>query len=113
MGLNYDVSINEAEAGDDDKYEEITVNKRKIKVRTPDESTLAVLFSRTSGRGTTDAQVLGAVVDFFFSLLDDEDAAYLEKRLMKPKRKDPFSMEHIEQMFHDLMEVWTADPTEE
>lgn len=110
MGLNYETAVSESSA-DEGEYTVITLDKRKIKVYTPTESDIALMFARTSGRHVDEGQLVGSVIDFFFNLLDKGDAGYLERRLLD--RKDPFDVEFIEGILKDLMEVWTANPTDE
>lgn len=92
-------------------FEPGTKDERIIKAYKPNEGQFA-MFMASAGRGSNGGEMIGGAINFFVGLLDEDDALYIEKRLMD--RKDPFSKkgaEYVQQMLEDLTEAWSGRPT--
>lgn len=76
----------------------------------PDEAQFAVLMA-TTGRGTTAADRIAGIINFFVNILDEEGADYLTGRLLD--RKDPFGIKNVEDIMEWLSTEWTGNPTQE
>jgi hypothetical protein len=59
----------------------------------------------------TSVEAAAATINFFFSLLDDEDVTHYKRRLFD--REDPFGPETIGELIEMLMEEWSARPTKQ
>ena len=71
------------------------------------------MLMATLGRGSTDADAIAGTINFFVGLLDKNDKAYIEARLMD--RDDPFSKvgaTRIQEFLENLAEVWSGNPTQ-
>lgn len=85
------------------------IDGREVTAYRPDEAMIAIVIGRTGSRATP-GEVGAAAIDFFYSVLDDKSARWIEDRLFD--RKDPFGLEQILEILFDLVEEWTGRPTE-
>lgn len=87
---------------------ELEFEERKITFNGPSESQIAMLLVGSSDT-VSGNQALSTTINFFFSLLEDDDQRYFKVRLLD--RDDPFDVEDIVAMLNYLMEEWSATPT--
>lgn len=84
---------------------------REITVHEPTQGQFAI-FMATMGKGSSDGDHIGGVINFFCDLLTDNDRLYIETRLMD--RDDVFSKKGVEKIqgyIEDLVEAWSGRPT--
>ena len=86
---------------------QIEVDERPITFYAPTGGQLAVAMAEAAGYNGTGSQA-AASINFFFSLLEDDDADWFKGRLFD--RKDPFDIEEIGALSKDLMEEWSGTP---
>lgn len=88
----------------------IEVDGRTITFYAPTAGQLAVAMADAAGYNE-DSTGAASSINFFFSLLEEEDADYFRARLFD--RKDPFGIEEIGELSKDLMAEWAATPTKQ
>lgn len=116
MSLEFQTAAQEAATPEEDKPTPITFDagtedERIIYAHKPHEGQFAMLMA-SMGRGSSDGDAIAGAINFFIGLLDDNDALYVENRLMD--RKDPFSEKGattIQQWMTELVELWSGRPT--
>jgi hypothetical protein len=117
MAMEFDTAAEEAAKADEPEvptpitFEPGTKDERVINVYKPNEGQFA-MFMASAGRGSTGGDMIGGIINFFIGLLEEEDALYVEQRLMN--RRDPFSKkgaEYIQGFLEGLTEVWAGRPT--
>lgn len=94
-------------AGDD---QEIEVDGRTVKFYAPTSGQLGVAMATAAGYGTNMDRG-AASINFFFSLMDEEDQNHFKGRLFD--RNDPFDIDEISEITTFLMEDWSATPTKQ
>jgi len=97
------------EVVEDEKFTQFKVDGREMKAYAPDDGQLAMLLA-TIGRGSSDQDKVAGLINFFCAVLDDEDATYIEVRLLD--RKDPFKLDEVEKIMEWLVEEWGGRPTQ-
>lgn len=94
----------------DDKVWEFKVDDTVLRAYEATPEQVAVVLSKV-GRHVTLATKAAGIIDFFMSVMDHNDAAYLSERLLD--RDDPFDMKQIEGILSWLIEEWGGHPTRE
>lgn len=89
---------------------EIELDDRKITFIPPTTGQWAVTMAGSSDPESP-AEMIATQINFFFSMLDDEDVSYFRHRLFD--REDPFDVDNIAEIIEYLMEEWTARPTKQ
>lgn len=102
-------------AADDDtgalgKPIQVTVDEREVTFYPPTEGQLAVFFAGASD-SSSQVNAVASTINFFFSLLDDDDIRYFKVRLFN--RKDPFDAENIVEIVEYVIGEWSARPTKQ
>lgn len=82
---------------------------RKVYAYRPADGQLAMLMA-AFGRGMTGSDMVAATVNFFCGLFEDDDRIYIEDRLLSRDRN--ISIERIQELMEDLIEKWSARPTQ-
>lgn len=91
----------------DDRPDEV----RKLAAHKPDDGQLGILIATVGGRSNKITATAGTI-NFFMSLFDDDDAAYLESRLLDRKDKG-LKIEKVSEILEWFIEEWTGNPTDE
>lgn len=84
------------------------VDGREITFNPPTEGQMAVLLAASAGL-MGDAEAAANIINFFFSLVSEEDSRYLRQKLFHTD--DPFGMDEITQITMWMIEEWSARPT--
>lgn len=87
---------------------EIEFDDRKIVLNPPTTGQWAVTMAGNSDSSDTREQ-LATQINFFFSLLEDQDASWFRHRLFD--RDDPFDVDNIAELIEYAMEEWAGRPT--
>lgn len=77
-------------------------------VAEPSDGQIAFLMARQTQHVRTQEKV-GALLNFFDSVLEDETQSYISDRLLDPE--DEFGVDEIQDILGFLMEEWSARPT--
>lgn len=85
------------------------IERKVLKAYRPDDAQFAMLMAST-GRGSTLHNRIAGYINFFVNIFDEEDAAYLESRLLD--RRDSFGVEQVDEIMDYLAEEWTGNPTQ-
>jgi hypothetical protein len=88
----------------------VLVDGEEITFEGATESQIALLIAATSATATNITSGIADVINFFFSLLSEEDSRTLRHRLFD--RDDPFDVENITDILMYLVEEWSARPTQ-
>lgn len=78
-------------------------------VRVPGDGQIAFLMANSADRIEATKKI-GALLNFFDSVLDDDTHAYVSNRLLD--QKDKFGIENIQEILAYLMEEWSGRPTQ-
>lgn len=92
----------------DDEYISFKVDDIEVHAYEPSPGQLAMMYSSLSDHARDEKRIAG-VVDFFFGLLDSDQARILGARLLD--RNDSFELEQITEIMGWLVEEWAARPT--
>ena len=95
----------------EEQYIEFKLDGRVMRSYTPHEGQLTFMMA-AMGRGQTSEQRFAAIINIMISSLRDEDAEYLESRLLTRDPKERLSMKTIEGIFEHLAGEWFATPTQ-
>lgn len=89
----------------------IEMDGREVTFQGATQGQLAVLFAGASDT-TSKTQNIASTINFFFSLVEDEDdVRYFKVRLLD--RKDAFDADDVADIVMHLVEEWTANPTKQ
>lgn len=94
----------------EDEGTSFDVGDRTLVAYKPDEAQFSMLMASV-GRGQSDSDRIAGFINFMVAIMDDKSAAYLEKRLLN--RRDPFGVEHMEEIMSNLVKLWSGNPTKE
>jgi hypothetical protein len=108
-------AVEEVEAEDngtpaEEQFVEFKVDGRVLRAYPPTDGQLAFMLAAL-GRGQSSEQRFAAIINIMLSSLRDEDADYLEGRLLS-RGKDRLPASQIEAIFEHLAEEWFARPTQ-
>lgn len=84
------------------------VDGREVTFNPPTEGQMAVLLAASAGL-MSDAEAAANIINFFFSLVGDDDSRYLRQKLFHSE--DPFGLEEIKDITMWLIEEWSGRPT--
>lgn len=87
------------------------VDGRELHAYPPTDGQLAFMLAAL-GRGQSADQRFAAIINIMLSSLRDDDADYLESRLLTRDRKSLLPVKQIEEIFEYLTEQWFARPTQ-
>ncbi len=109
-------AVEEIEAGADgtppaERFIEFKLDGRVLHSYPPLEGQMAFMLA-SLGRGQSTEQRFAAIINIMMSTLRNEDADYLEGRLLSRDPKDRLSIKTIEAIFESLIEEWFARPTQ-
>lgn len=97
------------EAKEDERpFTEFKLDGRVMKAYNPDDGQLA-MFLASIGRGQAASDKVAGAINFFCSVLDEDDATHIEVRLLD--RHDPFGLEQVEEIMQGIIEEWGGRPT--
>lgn len=96
--------------GKDEKPIEFELDGRTMRAYQPTDGQLAFMLAAL-GRGQTNDQRFASIINIIINCLHDEDADYLESRLLS-NGKDRLPVSTIEKIFEFLVEEWFARPTQ-
>lgn len=88
----------------------ISVDGREVVFYAPTTGQLAIAMATVGGPGGLSETTAGSI-NFFFSLLGDEDADWFQVRLFD--RDDSFDIDAVADLVKMLMEEWSATPTKQ
>lgn len=95
----------------EEQYIEFMLDGREMRAYQPTDGQLAFMLAAL-GRGQRDDQRFAAILNIMFSSLRDEDADYLESRMLTRDPKERLPIEKIEEIFEFLTEEWFGRPTQ-
>ena len=95
----------------EERYVEFKLDGRVLHSYPPLDGQLAFMLAAL-GRGQTTEQRFAAIINIMMSTLRDEDADYLEGRLLSRDPKQRLTIKTIEEIFESLIEEWFARPTQ-
>jgi hypothetical protein len=109
-------AVQEAEKAADgtpveEQYIEFSVDGRVLRAYPPTEGQLAFMLA-AMGRGQTADQRFAAIINIMLSSLRDEDADYMEGRLLTRDPAKRLPVETVSAIFEHLTEEWFARPTQ-
>lgn len=92
-------------------YIPFKVDGRELHAYMPTDGQLAFMLAAL-GRGQSADQRFAAIINIMLSSLRDEDADYLEGRLLDRNPKTRLPIEQVEAIFEYLTGEWFARPTQ-
>lgn len=95
----------------EEQYVAFKIDGRELRAYQPTDGQLAFMMAAL-GRGQTDDQRFAAIINIMLASLRDDDADYLESRLLTRDPKKRIPMKQIEEIFAYLSEEWFARPTQ-
>lgn len=119
MGLEFQTAGRRVakESGDDNPNEEVEewetfkIDDVEYKYQQPGEGQVVALMALTERRKKNQIKITG-IIDFFFSILDEESESLLYARLFDPKDSFDVSSEGgINDILDALLEDWGGRPT--
>lgn len=96
----------------EEQYTEFKLDDRVMRAYQPTDGQLAFMLA-AMGRGQSNDQRFASIINIMISSLRDEDADYLEGRLLSRDPKDRLPVSQIEQIFEYLVEEWFGRPTQQ
>jgi hypothetical protein len=103
------ITAAEQSGNDDIPPIDFTLDKHGLTAYFPGDGQVAVLMAETSRHQDMRTKVGGAI-DFFQSVFDAEEAAWLRNRLLD--KDDDFGLPTIQEIIEWLLEEWSANPTQ-
>lgn len=94
-----------------DDYVEFKVDGRAMRAYTPSPGQLIFMMAAL-GRGQSNESRFAAIINIMMESLREDDAAYLEGRLLTRDRSKRLPPEKLEEIFEFLTEEWFARPTQ-
>lgn len=88
----------------------IEIDERAITLTPPTTGQWAVYLAGSSDTSSS-AEMMASQINFFFSLLDEDDARYAKRRLFH--RDDAFDVDNVAEILEFAMEEWSARPTKQ
>ena len=95
----------------EEKYVEFSLDGKTLRAYDPTEGQLVFLLA-SMGRGQSSEQRFASIINIMLASLRDDDAAYMEQRLLTRDPKHRLPASQIEAIFEYLTEEWFARPTE-
>lgn len=95
----------------EEQYVPFKVDGRELHAYPPTDGQLAFMLAAL-GRGQTNETRFAAIINIMLASLRDEDADYLESRLLTRDPAKRLPMKQIEAIFEHLTEEWFARPTQ-
>lgn len=96
---------------DSESFVEFKVDGRVLRAYQPTDGQLAFMLAAL-GRGQSADQRFAAIINIMLASLRNEDADYLEGRLLSRDRKTMLPIKQVEAIFEHLTEEWFARPTQ-
>lgn len=96
----------------DEQFIEFKVDDRVLHAFQPTDGQLTFMLA-SLGRGQSSESRFASIINIMMSSLRDEDADYLESRLLDRNPKNRLRVEQIEEIFEFLVEEWFGTPTKE
>lgn len=96
----------------DEQFVEFKLDNRVLRAYPPNEGQLVFMLAAL-GRGQTADQRFAAIVNIMMSSLRDDDADYMEDRLLSRDPAKRLPVKQLEQIFEYLSEEWFARPTQQ
>jgi hypothetical protein len=95
----------------EEQFVAFKVDGRELHAYQPTDGQLAFMLAAL-GRGQSADQRFAAIINIMLSSLRDEDADYLEGRLLTRDPKARLPIKQVEAIFEHLTEEWFARPTQ-
>lgn len=95
----------------EEQYVAFKVDGRELRAYQPTDGQLAFMLAAL-GRGQSADQRFAAIINIMLSSLRNEDADYLEGRLLTRDPKTRLPIKQVEAIFEHLTEEWFARPTQ-
>lgn len=95
----------------EEQFVAFKVDGRELRAFQPTDGQLAFMLAAL-GRGQSADQRFAAIINIMLSSLRDEDADYLEGRLLSRDPKKRLPIKQVEAIFEHLTEEWFARPTQ-
>lgn len=96
---------------DGTSYVPFKVDGRELHAYMPNDGQLAFLLA-SMGRGQTQDGRFASIINVMLASLRDDDADYLESRLLTKDPKKRLPIQQVEAIFEHLVEEWFARPTQ-
>lgn len=107
----FTTAIDEAFKSDEESaLVEFKVDDRVLRSRAPHDGQLTFMLA-AMGRGQTNDQRFASIINLVMSTLPDEDADYLQSRLLETDPRKRIPVKVIEEIFEFLVSEWFARPT--
>lgn len=112
MGLEFETAaVRTAEEDEIDEGQLLTLNGEELRYYRPGDGQIALVMAMTERRQADQKKVAG-LIDFFFSIFDEDSQKHLQARLWD--RRDPFDINTkggINDILDSLFEEWAGRPT--
>jgi len=95
----------------EEQFVAFKVDGHELHAYPPTDGQLAFMLAAL-GRGQTQDQRFAAIINIMLSSLRNEDADYLESRLLSRDPKVRLPIKQVEAIFEHLTEEWFARPTQ-
>ena len=103
-------AVNDSLDVSDEDFVEFKVDDRVLRSYTPHAGQLTFMLAAL-GRGQSNDAKFASIINLVMSTLQEEDADYLEGRLLERNPRNRLSVETVEQVVEYLVEEWFATPT--
>lgn len=107
-----EVATEDAGTPVEEQFVEFKIDGRVLRAYHPTDGQLAFMLAAL-GRGQTSDQRFAAIVNIMMSSLRDDDADYLESRLLTRDPKKRLPIQQVEAIFEHLSEEWFGRPTQQ
>ena len=103
--------MDEAEDVTEDPYIEFKLDGRVMRAFEPTEGQL-IYMAAAMGRGQSNNDRFGAIINLMLGTLREEDRDYVESRLLSRDPQTRISVQQLEGIFEHLTSEWFARPTQ-
>ena len=103
--------IEKEDSEQEEDFIEFKLDGRVMRSYPPNDGQLAFMLA-SMGRGQTTDQRFAGIINIMIASLRDEDADYLESRLLEKDAKKRLPVKQVEAIFEYLVEEWFARPTQ-
>lgn len=95
----------------EEQFTEFKLDDRVLRAYKPNPTQLVFLLG-AMGRGQSEDQRFGSIMNIIMSALRAEDQDYLESRMLERDPRKRLSLDVLESIFEHLAEEWFGNPTQ-